>query len=78
MTDDELEQLVKSNARAIQALSDNVAELTNDIRDAQKASQSERLELRQAMIGLANRHLSGCPLNQASHDIKVKIVGPDR
>ncbi|MEB3212449.1 MAG: hypothetical protein VKL39_13910 [Leptolyngbyaceae bacterium] len=54
MTDDELRQLVSSNARAIQALSDSIAELTNDRLEAQRVAQTERAELRQAMIGIAN------------------------
>ena len=61
MTHEELKQLVESNARAIQAVSDNIAELTNDIRlftaenhNAQREAQSERSELRQAMVGIAN------------------------
>jgi len=57
MTDDELRQLVASNSRSIQALSDNIAELTNDIRALTQESQqaqAERAEFRQAMIGIAN------------------------
>ena len=61
MTNEELKQLVESNARAIQAVSDNIAELTHDIRlftaenrNAQREAQSERAELRQAMVGIAN------------------------
>lgn len=61
MTDEELRQLVESNARAIQALSDNIAELTHDVqlftqenRQAQQNAQEERSELRRAMMGLAN------------------------
>lgn len=61
MTDDGLKQLVESNARAIQALSDSIAELTNDVqsliqenRQTQQDAQAERSELRQATIGIAN------------------------
>jgi C4-dicarboxylate-specific signal transduction histidine kinase len=61
MTDEELKQLVESNARAIQALTDQIAELTNDVqnfmdgnRQAQMQAQEERAELRQATLGIAN------------------------
>jgi len=64
MTDDELKQLVESNARAIQALGDQISELTSDVTliansvngltEAGKRADIERAELRQAMIGIAN------------------------
>ncbi len=54
MTDDELKQLVESNARAIQALGDQISELTHDLHRLARDSQAERAELRQATIGIAN------------------------
>jgi C4-dicarboxylate-specific signal transduction histidine kinase len=51
VTDDELRQLVASNSRSIQALTDNIAELTNDVRlltQENREAQAERTELRQA------------------------------
>lgn len=44
----ELQQIVESNARSIQALSDRLAELTN----IQEEAQEERQELRGATIRL--------------------------
>ena len=52
-----LEHLVQSNSRAIQALADRIADLTNDIEDLTELSRqatSERAELRQATLGIAN------------------------
>ncbi|MDX2243654.1 MAG: hypothetical protein NW224_23485 [Leptolyngbyaceae cyanobacterium bins.302] len=57
MTDDELRQLIASNARAIQALGDQISELThniNELTEAGRQAQAEREELRQATIGIAN------------------------
>ena len=44
----ELQQIVESNARSIQALSDRLVEITN----IQEEAQEERQELRQATIRL--------------------------
>ncbi len=44
----ELQQIVESNARSIQALSDRIAELIH----VQEEAQQERRELREATIGL--------------------------
>lgn len=46
----ELQQIVESNARAIQALADRISELT----DIQEEAVEEREELRRATIGIAN------------------------
>ncbi len=57
MTNEELKQLVESNSRAIQALSDTIAELTNDVStlvEESRQAQEERAELRQATLGIAN------------------------
>ena len=64
MTDDELRQLIASNARAIQALGDQISELTSDVAvlthnvnaltETSQQAQAEREELRQATIGIAN------------------------
>jgi C4-dicarboxylate-specific signal transduction histidine kinase len=61
MSNEELKQLVESNARSIQALTDQIAELTNDVQSfidgtnqAQIQAQEERAELRQATLGIAN------------------------
>lgn len=53
----ELQQIVESNSRSIQALGDRIAEISLDIqalaeRDA--IAQEERAELRRATIGIAN------------------------
>jgi chromosome segregation ATPase len=46
----ELQQIVESNSRAIQALADRISELTH----VQEEAAEERAELRQATIGIAN------------------------
>lgn len=53
----ELQQIVESNSRAIQALADHIAELTNDVEaltEAGREAQEERAELRRATLGIAN------------------------
>lgn len=53
----ELQQIVESNSRSIQALGDRIAELTHDIeelKDIQREAVEERAELRQATLGIAN------------------------
>ncbi len=47
---DRVEALVESNARAIQALADQISEIVH----VQAEAQQEREELRQATIGIAN------------------------
>lgn len=54
MTDEELKQLVESNARAIQALTDTVNTFADRVSEAMQQAQAEREELRQATIGIAN------------------------
>ena len=54
MTDEELKQLVESNARSIQALTDTVNTFTDSVFEAMQQAQAEREELRQATIGIAN------------------------
>ena len=54
MSTEELTQLVESNARSIQALTDAVISLTDESRQAQQRAEEERSELRQAMMGIAN------------------------
>lgn len=51
----ELQQIVESNSRAIQALADRIAELTL----MQEEAAQEREELRRATLGIAN--LLGSP-----------------
>jgi hypothetical protein len=46
----ELQQIVESNSRAIQALADRISELTH----VQEEAAEERAELRQATIGIVN------------------------
>lgn len=46
----ELQQLVESNARSIQALGDRLSELAH----IQEEASEERAELRRATIGIAN------------------------
>lgn len=46
----ELQQIVESNSRAIQALADRITELTH----VQEEAAEERAELRRATIGIAN------------------------
>ena len=46
----ELQQIVESNSRTIQALADRIAELTH----VQEEAAEERAELRRATIGIAN------------------------
>ncbi|BAZ11359.1 hypothetical protein NIES4071_31850 [Calothrix sp. NIES-4071] len=51
----ELQQIVESNSRAIQALADRIAELTHDIESLTEAGNlalEERSELRRATIGI--------------------------
>jgi ABC-type transporter Mla subunit MlaD len=53
----ELQQIVESNSRAIQALADRIAEIGNDIAEVteiQRNAAEERAELRQATIGITN------------------------
>ncbi len=53
----ELQQIVESNSRAIQALADRIAEIGNDIAEVteiQRNAAEERAELRRATIGIAN------------------------
>ena len=53
----ELQQIVESNARSIQALADRNAEISHQIEDlleSQKLATAEREQLRQATIGIAN------------------------
>lgn len=53
----ELQQIVESTARSVQALGDRIAELTHDIeelKDIQREAVDERAELRRATIGIAN------------------------
>ncbi|MEM8642464.1 MAG: hypothetical protein AAGG51_27145 [Cyanobacteria bacterium P01_G01_bin.54] len=54
MTNEELKQLVASNAKSIQALGDQISELTNDVNRIQEQTASERTELRGAVLGIAN------------------------
>lgn len=54
MTDEELKQLVESNARAIQALTDTVNTFADTVSEAMQEAQAEREELREATIGIAN------------------------
>ncbi|MFB2974256.1 hypothetical protein ACE1CD_35280 [Aerosakkonema sp. BLCC-F183] len=54
MTDEELKQLVASNARAIQALTDTVNTFADRVSESIEQAQAEREELRQATIGIAN------------------------
>lgn len=49
-----VEQLTQSNSRAIQALTDDIAELKLVIAADHDGSREERAELRQATIGIAN------------------------
>ncbi len=46
----ELQQIVESNSRSIQALADRISELTH----IQEEAAEEREELRRATIGIAN------------------------
>jgi hypothetical protein len=46
----ELQQIVESNARSIQALTDRIVELTS----IQEEAAQERAELRQATLGITN------------------------
>ncbi len=46
----ELQQIVESNARSIQGLTDRIVELTS----IQEEAAQERAELRQATLGIAN------------------------
>jgi chromosome segregation ATPase len=53
----ELQQIVESNSRSIQAIGDRLAELTHDIeelKDIQREAAQERAELRRATLGIAN------------------------
>lgn len=53
----EIQQLVTSNSRSIQAMADRNAEVTLEIEDlleSQRQAAEERAELRQATIGIAN------------------------
>lgn len=53
----ELQQIVESNARSIQALADRNAEISHQIEDlleSQRLATTEREQLRQATIGIAN------------------------
>ena len=50
----ELQQLVESNARAIQALADDTAEFKLAVAESHQQAAEERAELRQATIGIAN------------------------
>jgi C4-dicarboxylate-specific signal transduction histidine kinase len=53
----ELQQIVESNARSIQALADRNAEISHQIEDlleSQRLATAEREQLRQATIGIAN------------------------
>ena len=57
MTFEELQQIVESNARSIQALSDRIAEVANDIAaltEMGRQAQEERQELRQVTIEIGN------------------------
>lgn len=53
----ELQQIVESTARSVQALGYAIADLTHDIeelKDIQREAADERAELRRATIGIAN------------------------
>lgn len=53
----ELQLIVESNAKSIQALGDRISELTHDIeelKDLNTEAAEERAELRRATIGIAN------------------------
>jgi transposase-like protein len=54
MTNEEIKQLVESNARAIQALTDTISTFADRVSEAIQQAQTEREELRQATIGIAN------------------------
>ena len=57
MTNEELKQLIESNARSIQALADTVQSLANatsSLTEEGQKAQAERAELRQATLGIAN------------------------
>ena len=50
----ELQQIVESNAKAIQALTDDLAEFRLIMLEDHQQAAEERTELRQATIGIAN------------------------
>ncbi len=53
----ELQHIVESNSRAIQALTDRIAEVTHDVEgliEVGHLAQEERAELRRATLGIAN------------------------
>lgn len=50
----QLQQIVESNARAIQALTDDLAEFRLIVAESHQQASEERAELRQATIGIAN------------------------
>ena len=50
----QLQQIVESNARAIQALTDDLAEFRLIVAQSHQQASEERAELRQATIGIAN------------------------
>lgn len=53
----QIEQIVQSNSRSIQALADRNAEVTLEIEElveSQKQAAEERAELRRATVGIAN------------------------
>ena len=50
----QLQQLVESNARAIQALTDDLAEFRLIVAEDHQQAAEERAELRRATIGIAN------------------------
>ncbi len=50
MTDEDLKKLVESNARSIQALTDNINSFADRMSQLMEQAQAERQELRQAMI----------------------------
>jgi len=49
-----IEALVESNSRAIQALTDDIAELRLVVAEDHEQSREERAELRQATLGIVN------------------------
>ena len=50
----QLQQIVESNARAIQALTDDLVEFRLIVAEDHQQAAEERAELRQATIGIAN------------------------
>lgn len=50
----ELQQIVESNARAIQALTDDLVKFRLIMAEDHQQASEERAELRQATIGIAN------------------------